>query len=128
MRRLKKRKVGGSTPSLTADEFCSVIIYFVALREPTGQETANLPEDQTYVFGKLDDQFLMELPMIKLTTSVSLMQARTSPTSRVFYELAARHGGYFTTAEASPAGISYRQLSYHVASGALERTSHGVYR
>lgn len=25
-------------------------------------------------------------------------------------------------------GISYRQLSYHAASGALERASHGIYR
>jgi predicted transcriptional regulator of viral defense system len=66
--------------------------------------------------------------MIKLTTSVSFMPSVPSRTSRTFYELAARHGGYFTTAEASEAGISYRQLSYHVASGALERASHGVYR
>jgi len=66
--------------------------------------------------------------MIKLTTSVSSMPVATTPTSRKLYELAARHGGLFTTAEASQAGISYRQLSYHVASGALERVSHGVYR
>jgi predicted transcriptional regulator of viral defense system len=66
--------------------------------------------------------------VIKLTTSVSFMQAPTAPTSRIFYELAARHGGFFTTAEASQAGISYRQLSYYVASEALERVSHGVYR
>lgn len=65
---------------------------------------------------------------MKLTTSVSFMQSATSRTSRVFYELAAGHGGYFTTGEASQAGISYRQLSYHAASGALERASHGVYR
>lgn len=65
---------------------------------------------------------------MKLTTSVSFMQSATSRTSRVFYELAARHGGYFTTGEASQVGISYRQLSYHVASGALERASHGIYR
>jgi predicted transcriptional regulator of viral defense system len=65
--------------------------------------------------------------MIKLTTSVSFMQAATSRTSRVFYGLATEHGGYFTTAEASQAGISYRQLSYHVAAGALERVIHGVY-
>ncbi len=55
-------------------------------------------------------------------------QAATSSASRVFYELAARHGGYFTTAEASSAGISYRQLSYAAARGALERVSHGIYR
>jgi len=65
---------------------------------------------------------------MKLTTNVSFMQSTASRTSRVFYELAVRHGGYFTTGEASEAGISYRQLSYHVASGALERASHGVYR
>ncbi len=62
---------------------------------------------------------------MKLATSVSFMQ---STTSRVFYELAARHGGYFTAGEAAQAGISYRQLSYHVASGGLERVSHGIYR
>jgi predicted transcriptional regulator of viral defense system len=56
------------------------------------------------------------------------VRTTTVPASRIFYELAARHGGYFTTAEASLAGISYRQLSYHVTSGALERVSHGVYR
>jgi predicted transcriptional regulator of viral defense system len=66
--------------------------------------------------------------MIKLTTNVSFMPAATSRTSRVFYELATAHGGYFTTAEASQAGIGYRKLSYHVASGALKRVIHGVYR
>jgi len=39
--------------------------------------------------------------------------------SRAFYELATKHGGYFTTREASQANLSYRQLSYHVASGEL---------
>ena len=58
------------------------------------------------------------LQMIKLTVSVSFMQAATPRAGRVFYQLAAEHGGYFTTAEASPAGISHRQLSYHAASGA----------
>jgi predicted transcriptional regulator of viral defense system len=66
--------------------------------------------------------------MINLANSVSSMQETPSRTSRVFYELAAEHGGYFTTAEASQAGISHRQLSYHVASGALERVIHGIYR
>jgi predicted transcriptional regulator of viral defense system len=50
------------------------------------------------------------------------------PASRAFYELAAGHGGYFTTREASGAGLSYRQLSYHATSGELERVMHGVYR
>jgi len=48
--------------------------------------------------------------------------------SRAFYDLATMHGGYFTTREASGAGLSYRQLSYHAASGDLERVMHGVYR
>jgi predicted transcriptional regulator of viral defense system len=70
----------------------------------------------------------VKLRNMKLTNNVSFMQASMPRASRIFYELAARHGGYFTTAEASEAGISYRQLSYHAASGALERVSHGVYR
>ena len=65
---------------------------------------------------------------MKLTASVSFMQSASSPASRVFYELASRHGGYFTAGEASQAGVSYRQLSYHAAAGALERVSHGIYR
>jgi predicted transcriptional regulator of viral defense system len=65
---------------------------------------------------------------MNLTTNVSFMNRAAARTSRVFYELAARHGGYFTTGEASEAGISDRQLSYHAAAGALERVSHGVYR
>jgi len=93
-----------------------------------GSRQARCNEDHTYVFGKLDLRFLAVLQMIKLTASVSFMQAATSRTSRVFYELAAEHGGYFTTTEASQAGISHRQLSYHVASGTLERVTHGVYR
>jgi predicted transcriptional regulator of viral defense system len=52
---------------------------------------------------------------------------RTS-TSRILFGLAEEHGGYFTTSEASRAGISYRQLSYHAASGELVRVLHGVYR
>ena len=61
--------------------------------------------------------------MIKLTFSVSLMSASTS---KAFYDLASEHGGYFTTREALQAGLSYRQLSYHVLAGELERVSHGV--
>jgi predicted transcriptional regulator of viral defense system len=52
----------------------------------------------------------------------------SASTSRAFYDLASGHGGYFTTREALQAGLSYRQLSYHVLSGELERVSHGVYR
>jgi|ERR1022692_406855 predicted transcriptional regulator of viral defense system len=66
--------------------------------------------------------------MIKLAISVSFMQAATARTSRVFYQLAAGHGGYFTMAGASRAGISHRKLSYHVAAGALERVIHGACR
>lgn len=51
-----------------------------------------------------------------------------APASRAFYELAIVHGGYFTTREASEAGLSYRKLSYHAARGELERVMHGVYR
>ena len=46
----------------------------------------------------------------------------------MLYELASRHGGYFTTREAAQAGLSSRQLSYHASSGELERVAHGVYR
>jgi predicted transcriptional regulator of viral defense system len=63
--------------------------------------------------------------MIRLTFSVSLMRASAS---KAFYDLASGHGGYFTTREALQAGLSYRQLSYHVLTGELERVSHGVYR
>ena len=63
--------------------------------------------------------------MIKLTDSVSFVSVTAA---RSFYDLAIGHGGYFTTREASRAGLSYRQLSYHVGSGALERVMHGVYR
>jgi len=52
----------------------------------------------------------------------------SASTSRAFYDLASEHGGYFTTREALQSGLSYRQLSYHVLSGELERVSHGVYR
>jgi predicted transcriptional regulator of viral defense system len=52
---------------------------------------------------------------------------RTS-VSTSFYDLASEHGGYFTTREASRAGLSHRQLSYHVKSGVLERVGHGLYR
>ena len=48
---------------------------------------------------------------IKLTFSVSLMSASTS---KAFYDLASGHGGYFTTREALQAGLSYRQMSYHL--------------
>ena len=63
--------------------------------------------------------------MIKVTPTVSFMRSRLSST---LYELAARHGGYFTTREAAQAGLSSRQLSYHASSGELERVAHGVYR
>jgi predicted transcriptional regulator of viral defense system len=63
--------------------------------------------------------------MIKVTSSVRFMRSRLSST---LYELAARHGGYFTTREAEQAGLSSRQLSYHASSGELERVAHGVYR
>jgi len=65
------------------------------------------------------------LQVIKLTFRVSLMRASSS---KAFYDLASEHGGYFTTRDALRAGLSYRQLSYHVLSGELERVSHGVYR
>ena len=63
--------------------------------------------------------------IIKLTFIVSYVKATAA---RSFYDLAIRHGGCFTTSEASQAGLSYRQLSYHVGSGALERVMHGMYR
>lgn len=65
------------------------------------------------------------LRAIRLTFNVSLMRARAS---KAFHDLASEHGGYFTTREASRAGLSYRQLSYHVTSGELERVSQGIYR
>ena len=63
--------------------------------------------------------------MIKVTPTVSFMRSRLSS---MLYELASRHGGYFTTREAAQAGLSSRQLSYHASSGELERVAHGVYR
>ncbi len=65
------------------------------------------------------------LNVMELTYIVSSM---TSGTAKILYDLADRHGGYFTTGEASFIGLSYRQLSYYRASGALERVTQGVYR
>ena len=49
-------------------------------------------------------------------------------TTRVLYDLASAHGGLFTTREALSAGLTYRQLSHYVDTGALERVAHGIYR
>ena len=49
-------------------------------------------------------------------------------TARVLYDLASAHGGLFTTREARSAGLTYRQLSHYVDTGALERVAHGIYR
>lgn len=47
---------------------------------------------------------------------------------RSVYDLAARQGGYFTTAQAQAQGVSRRSLSYRVDSGDLIRVGHGIYR
>lgn len=47
---------------------------------------------------------------------------------RLIMELAEDQGGFFTTAQATTVGISPRVLSYHAATGDLERAAHGVYR
>lgn len=45
-----------------------------------------------------------------------------------FGTLADAHNGYFTTAEATDAGLSRRALSHHATVGTLERVDHGIYR
>jgi predicted transcriptional regulator of viral defense system len=47
---------------------------------------------------------------------------------RPLVALAARQGGYFTTSQASGAGVSRRMLSYYHQRGDLERDSYGIYR
>ena len=44
------------------------------------------------------------------------------------FDVAERHGGYFTTAEALGASISNRVLTHLVGRGVLERVAHGIYR
>lgn len=44
------------------------------------------------------------------------------------FEIADDQAGYFTTRQAVEAGLSYRQLSYYVATGRIERVRKGVYR
>jgi predicted transcriptional regulator of viral defense system len=51
-----------------------------------------------------------------------------SDTMRVLYELAEGQAGYFTTAQATQAGVSRRVLSQRTQRGMLERVHFGVYR
>ena len=44
------------------------------------------------------------------------------------FDVAERHGGYFTTAEALGTSISNRVLTHLVGRGVLERVAHGIYR
>lgn len=43
-------------------------------------------------------------------------------------DLANVHDGYFTTAEATEAGLSRRALSHHATVGTLERVGQGIHR
>lgn len=51
-----------------------------------------------------------------------------TPASIRLFNLAERHGGYFTTQEALDASISNRLLTHFVSRGVLERVAHGIYR
>ena len=51
-----------------------------------------------------------------------------APASIRLFDVAERHGGYFTTAEALDASISNRVLTHFVGRGVLERVAHGIYR
>ena len=42
--------------------------------------------------------------------------------------IAARQGGYVTTAQAREAGYGHSHLTYHLGTGHLERVGHGLYR
>jgi len=44
------------------------------------------------------------------------------------YAIAARQGGYVTTAQARDAGYGSSHLTYHRGTGQLERVGHGLYR
>lgn len=50
------------------------------------------------------------------------------PGLRPVYELAARQGGYFTTAQSEALGVSRRALAYRVGTGDLVRIEYGIYR
>jgi predicted transcriptional regulator of viral defense system len=50
------------------------------------------------------------------------------PASIRLFDLAKRHGGYFTTREALDAAISNRSLTHFISRGVLERVAHGIYR
>ena len=50
-----------------------------------------------------------------------------APVSIRLFDVAERHGGYFTTAEALGASISNRVLTHYVGRGVLERVAHGIY-
>lgn len=49
-------------------------------------------------------------------------------TRKQLYDIASGGGGFFSAAAALAAGYSYRQLSYYVSTGAVERAGRGVYR
>ena len=63
-------------------------------------------------------------------TDISVKDTLTFvPTSiDALYRLAEPRAGYFTTTEASRAGVSRQQLSYLAGSGSIERVAHGIYR
>jgi len=44
------------------------------------------------------------------------------------HAIAARQGGYVTSAQARGAGYGHSHLSYHLGTGHLERVGHGLYR
>jgi len=51
-----------------------------------------------------------------------------APVSLRLFDVAERHGGYFTTAQALQASISNEVLTHLVGRGVLERVAHGIYR
>jgi predicted transcriptional regulator of viral defense system len=51
-----------------------------------------------------------------------------TPVSNRLFELAERHGGYFTTQDALDVSISNRVLTHLISRGVLERVAHGIYR
>lgn len=52
----------------------------------------------------------------------------TTPDHDALFQIAEAHAGYFTAAQARPAGFTRSLLAYHVGSGLFERVRHGVYR
>lgn len=70
-------------------------------------------------------QIALPEPDSNVTILVTFMK---KPGLRPIYDLAAGHGGYFTTAQAEALGVSRRALAYRVETGDLIRIEYGIYR